>query len=147
MKRSAKSSIRDQLLFCNHGPLFDDFNILAHRTKKFLLEIKENLLIKRDKLILNKNISSCPMFLFDKVQYDWIISISIDRILLFFCHGIFTLISVYFFVDLRKNWLLENGCSCIRNVAENLKKWICRNYLIFGFTWIMKFCNGFYFIL
>ena len=26
------------------------------------------------------------------------------------------------------NWLLENGCSCTRNVA--ISKWICRNYLI-----------------
>ena len=43
------------------------FTILAQGTNKFLLEIKENLLIKRDKPILNKNISSAPLFLFDKV--------------------------------------------------------------------------------
>ena len=41
--------------------------ILAQGTNKFLLEIKESLLIKRDKPILNKNISSAPLFLFDKV--------------------------------------------------------------------------------
>ena len=67
VKPSAESSIRDHLLFCNHDPSFDDFTILAQGTNKFLLEIKESLLIKRDKPILNKNISSAPLFLFDKV--------------------------------------------------------------------------------
>ena len=32
---------------------------------KFVLEIKESLLIKRDRPILNKNISSAKLFLFD----------------------------------------------------------------------------------
>ena len=63
---SAEISIREHLLFCNHDPSFDDFTILVQGTNKFLLEIKESLLIKRDKPILNKNISSAPLFLFDK---------------------------------------------------------------------------------
>ena len=67
VKPSAESSIRDHLLFCNHDPSFDDFTILAQGTNKFLLEIKESLLIKRDKPILNKNISFTPLLLFDKV--------------------------------------------------------------------------------
>ena len=67
VKPSAESSICDHLLFCNHNPSFDDFTILAQRTNKFLLEIKERLLIKRDKPILNKNVSSAPLFLLDKV--------------------------------------------------------------------------------
>ena len=67
VKPSPESSIRDHPLFCNHLPLFDDFTILAQGTNKILLEIKESLLIKRDKPILNKNISSAPLFLFDKV--------------------------------------------------------------------------------
>ena len=58
--------MRDRLLFCNHNPLFADFTILTRRTVKFLLEIKESLLVKCDKPILNKNISSGPWFLFDK---------------------------------------------------------------------------------
>ena len=32
---------------------------------KYILEIKESLLIKRDRLVLNKNISSASLFLFD----------------------------------------------------------------------------------
>ena len=67
VKLSAESSIRGHLLFCNHDPSFDDLTILAQGTNKFLLEIKESLLIKRDKPIINKNISSAPLFLFDKV--------------------------------------------------------------------------------
>ena len=59
--------IRDQFLFCNHDPSFDDFTILAQGTDKFLLEIKESLLIKHNEPILNKNISSAPLFLFGKV--------------------------------------------------------------------------------
>ena len=64
---SAESSIRDHLLFCNHDPSFDDFSIMAQGTNNFLLEIKESLLINRDKPILNKSISYAPLFLFDKV--------------------------------------------------------------------------------
>ena len=64
VKLSAESSVHDHLLFCNHDPSFDDFTILAQGTNKFLLEIKESLLIKHDKPILNKNISFAPL-LFD----------------------------------------------------------------------------------
>ena len=67
VKLSAESSIRDHLLFCNHDPSFGDFTILAQGTNTFSLEIKESLLITRDKPILNKGISSAPLFLFDKV--------------------------------------------------------------------------------
>ena len=67
VKPSVESSIRDHLLFCNHEPSFDDFTILAQGTNKLLLEIKKSLLIKRDKPVLNKNISSAPLFLFYEV--------------------------------------------------------------------------------
>ena len=72
VKSSAESSIRDHLLFCTHDPSVDEFTILAQVTK-FLLDIKESLLIKHDKPTLNKNINSAPLFLFDKLLYDWII--------------------------------------------------------------------------
>ena len=67
IKPSDESSVREHLLFCNHDPSFDYFTILVHGTNKFLLEIKESLLIKRDKPELNKNISSAPLYLFDKL--------------------------------------------------------------------------------
>ena len=61
VKPSAESSIRDQFLFCNHD---HSFTILALGTHKFLLEIKEGLLIKRDKPILNTNIIVPPHYSF-----------------------------------------------------------------------------------
>ena len=41
------SSIADHLLFCNHSASYDDFSILTRENKKFLLELKESLLIMR----------------------------------------------------------------------------------------------------
>ena len=67
VKPSAESSVRDHLLLCDHSPSFDDFTILTHGNNKFLLEIKESLLIKLIKPELNKNISSAPLYLFDTV--------------------------------------------------------------------------------
>ena len=60
------SAGRDHLLHCNYLTSFDNFSILAHENEKFLLKIKESLLIMRDKPSLNRNISSAPLYLFDK---------------------------------------------------------------------------------
>ena len=66
VKPSKESTIRDHLLHCNNMPSFDEFTILAaHRNHKYILEIKESLLIKRDKPVLNKNISSAKLFFLD----------------------------------------------------------------------------------
>ena len=73
MKLKAKKSGCNYLQFCDHSPSFDDFTILAHGSNKTLLEIKESLLIKLNKLELSKNISSAPLYSFDKVEYDWFI--------------------------------------------------------------------------
>ena len=64
-KLSKESAIRDHLLICNNIQSFDDFTILAYRHHKYILEIKENLLIKRDRHVLNKYISSAKLFLFE----------------------------------------------------------------------------------
>ena len=63
-KPSKEIAIRDHLLYCNNIPSFEEFTILANGNK-FVLEIKESLLIKRYRPILNKNISSAKLFLFD----------------------------------------------------------------------------------
>ena len=64
-KPSKESKIRDHILNCNNIPSFEKFTILANRNNKFVLAIKESLLIKRDRPILNKNINSAKLFLFD----------------------------------------------------------------------------------
>ena len=63
-KRSAAS---DHLLLCNHSPSFENFRVLTNENKKFLLELKESLVIMRDKPSLNKNIRSAPLCFFDKI--------------------------------------------------------------------------------
>ena len=54
------SSVADHLLFCNHSASYDDFSILTRENKMFLLELM------RDKLSFNRNISSTPLYLFDR---------------------------------------------------------------------------------
>ena len=71
------SAICDHLLYCNFSPFFDNFSVLAYKNKKDLLEIKENLLIMRDKPSLNRNISSAPSYLFDKVSYQVLVSFTL----------------------------------------------------------------------
>ena len=60
------SCLADDLIFCNHSASYDDFSILTRENKKFLLELKESLLIMRDKPSLNRNITSAPLYLFDR---------------------------------------------------------------------------------
>ena len=65
--KSKNSSVALHLLFCNHSTSCDDFSILMRENKKFLLELKESYLIMRDKPSLNRNITSAPWYLFDRV--------------------------------------------------------------------------------
>ena len=65
VKPSKESAIRDHLLNCNNIPSFDEFTILAYGHHKYIFEIEESLLIKRDRPVLNKNISSATLFPFD----------------------------------------------------------------------------------
>ena len=64
-KPSKNSAIRDHLLNCNSIPFFEEFTILTNGDNKFVFEIKESLPIKRDRPILNKNIRSPKLLLFD----------------------------------------------------------------------------------
>lgn len=43
------STVCNHLPFCTHLPSFDNFTILTHMIKHFLLELKDKLLIIRDK--------------------------------------------------------------------------------------------------
>ena len=48
-----------------HKASFDNFSILLKESNPFKLQLKESLLISRDKPILNKNIYPFPLELFD----------------------------------------------------------------------------------
>ena len=64
LKNVKQPAISDHLLQCNCAINFDDFNILATDCTKFKLLLRESLLIKRDKPILNKMIKLFPLKLF-----------------------------------------------------------------------------------
>ena len=64
-------------LQCDNNTSFDEFNILTHGNKKYLLGIK-GLLIKRNQPVLNKNIS------FTTLGY-----------VTFIRHGLMSLVSFY----------------------------------------------------
>ena len=61
-----KSSVANHLLFCNHPASSEGFSILTCENKNLLLELKENMLIMRDKPSLNRNNTLAPLYLFDK---------------------------------------------------------------------------------
>ena len=55
----------DHLLQCDCTIDFDNFDILASDTDSFRLFIKESLVIKRGKPVLNRTVESFPLKLFD----------------------------------------------------------------------------------
>ena len=60
VKNVKKSAVSDHLLQCDCIIDFVHFNILASDTNIFRLLIKESLLIKRDKPVLNRTVKSFP---------------------------------------------------------------------------------------
>ena len=64
-KPSKDCEILDHLLNCNNIPSFDKLTILAYGHHKYILEIKESLLVKHDRPVLNKNNSSAELFRFE----------------------------------------------------------------------------------
>ena len=65
VKNVKESAVSDHLLQCNCAIDFDHFDVLASDTNSFRLLIKESLLIKRDKPVLNHTVKSFPLKLFD----------------------------------------------------------------------------------
>ena len=65
IKTAKESAISDHLLQCDSPLSFDNFDILASNSDKFRLLIKESLLIKRDKPVLNRTIKLFQLDLFD----------------------------------------------------------------------------------
>ena len=44
------------LLNCSYSPTFEDFSVLCRKNMKYLLELKESLLIMRDRPSINRNV-------------------------------------------------------------------------------------------
>ena len=62
------SSLADHFPLCNHSAPYGNFEILARENNRFLLKVKKRLLILRDKSSLKRNITSSPLYLFDRPQ-------------------------------------------------------------------------------
>ena len=84
------SSVGDHLLFYNHSASIGDFSILTQENKKFLLELKESLLIMRNEPSLNRNITSTgpsnKVFVRILFIFNSCCIIPIEWIFLLFCH-------------------------------------------------------------
>ena len=65
------SAVSDHLLLCNHSLSFESFSVLNKGNGKFVLELKESLLIMRDKPSLKRNIRSTSLCLFDRVYLQF----------------------------------------------------------------------------
>ena len=59
------STVCHHLLNCNYSPTFEDFSVLCHENKKYLLELRESLLIMRDRPSMNRNVQFTPLYLFE----------------------------------------------------------------------------------
>ena len=68
-KLSKESSINDHLLQSDNYPSFDEFTNLAHENKKYLLEIKESLLIKRYATFIRHGLMSLVSFYCDNCNF------------------------------------------------------------------------------
>ena len=65
VKTPKKSAIFDHMLLDCHKASIDNFSIHSKENNAYKLQLKESLLISRDKPILNRNIYSFPLELFD----------------------------------------------------------------------------------
>ena len=65
VKNVKESAVSDLLLQCNCAVDFDHYDVLASDTNNFRLLIKANLLIKRDKPVLNRTVKSFSLKLFE----------------------------------------------------------------------------------
>ena len=65
VKNVKESAVSDNLLECDCAIDFDHFDILTSATNSFRLLMKESLLIKHDKPVLNRTVKSFPLKLFD----------------------------------------------------------------------------------
>ena len=62
------SAVCHHLLNCNYAPTFEDFSVLCHKNKKYLIELKESLLILRDRPSMYQSVRSAPLYLFQLVH-------------------------------------------------------------------------------
>ena len=61
------SAVNGHLLLPNYSPSYKTFSVLTKEKKRSLLELKENILIMKEKPSLNRTIISAPLYQFEKI--------------------------------------------------------------------------------
>ena len=64
VQSTLSTSVRDQMIVCDHKVVYEDFKFLGNESYRYLLELKESLFIKRDKPSLNKILYLQELLLF-----------------------------------------------------------------------------------
>ena len=64
VKGTLSNSVRDNMLVCDHKVVHEDFKFLGNESNRYLLKLKEGLLIKRDRPSHNKHLYSQELLLF-----------------------------------------------------------------------------------
>ena len=64
VKVTLSTSVRDNMLNCDHTVAWEELSIIARESNHYLLETKESIFIKRDKASLNRDKYSQELFLF-----------------------------------------------------------------------------------
>ena len=64
VKGTLSTSVRDQMLDCDHTVAWKDFSIIGRESNHYLLETKESLFVKQDNPFLNRNKYSQGLVLF-----------------------------------------------------------------------------------
>ena len=67
VNNSKKSSVKDHCLLSGYVRSFDDFTVLNYEPQKCERLIKESLLVTKGKALLNKQIKSLKLELFDSI--------------------------------------------------------------------------------
>ena len=58
------TAVREDIRVCKHSSNVDNFTIVSHANNDFELLIKESLLVRHDKPLLNKQVNSFSLSLF-----------------------------------------------------------------------------------
>ena len=70
------------MLVCDHKVMHEDFKFLGNESNRYLLKLRESLLIKRDRPSLNKNLYLQEVLLFVYSIYDNFFYLTLLQILL-----------------------------------------------------------------
>ena len=127
VKTLKKPAISNHMLLDGHKASFDNFSIFLKESNPFKLQLKESSLISRDKPILNENINSFPLELFDWLWHCYLIFIVIFIIP---CQYII----LYKIVITIKLSQFDNASSWSKSLFVINKLWIPRKYFCI-------FCN------